>query len=142
MDVKTAFLNGELEEEICIIQPSHFVHPDYPDYVCLSLRALNGLKQSPQQWNARFHSFMRSIHFRHLHTDVSVYVCQSGSHYVILALYVDDIILLATSLPTTMNQIKGELTASQKASSRSLIPSYISIVGHHHRLYDKTNTLN
>ncbi|KAI5082639.1 hypothetical protein GOP47_0002382 [Adiantum capillus-veneris] len=115
MDVETAFLNGELEEEIYMVQPPYFVHPDYPEYVCRLLRSLYGLKQSPRQWNARFHSFMQSIHFQRLHTDVSVYIRHFGSHFVILALYVDDIVLLATSLPA-MNQIKRALTATFRMS--------------------------
>lgn len=58
LDVKTAFLHGELEEDIYMHQPEGFVVPGKEDYVCLLKRSLYGLKQSPRQWYKRFDSFM------------------------------------------------------------------------------------
>nr|GEV40971.1 Gag-Pol polyprotein [Tanacetum cinerariifolium] len=50
MDVKTAFLNGELKEEVCVSQPKGFVDPDHPTYVYRLNKALYGLKQAPRAW--------------------------------------------------------------------------------------------
>jgi hypothetical protein len=54
MDVKTVFLNDELEEEIYMDQPDGFVAKDHEGKVCKLLKSLNGLKQSPKQWHEKF----------------------------------------------------------------------------------------
>ena len=64
MDVKTAFLNGELEEEIYIEQPEGFVVPGKEKKVCKLIKSLYGLKQAPKQWHAKFDKTMLSNGFR------------------------------------------------------------------------------
>ena len=64
LDVKTAFLHGELEEDIYMQQLEGFVVSGKKDYVCLPKKSLYGLKQSPRQWYKRFDSFMTSHMFR------------------------------------------------------------------------------
>jgi len=58
LDVKTAFLHGELEEQIHMQQLEDFILPGKEDYVCRLKKSLYGLKQSPRQWYKRFDSFM------------------------------------------------------------------------------------
>ena len=64
LDVKTAFLHGELKEDIYMQQPEGFVVSGKEDYVCLLKKSLYGLQQSPRQWYKRFDSFMTSHMFR------------------------------------------------------------------------------
>ncbi|KAG8488067.1 hypothetical protein CXB51_018276 [Gossypium anomalum] len=64
LDVKTAFLHGELEEDIYMQQPEGFTISEKEDYVCLLKKSLYGLKQSPRQWYKRFDSFMTSHDFK------------------------------------------------------------------------------
>jgi ATP-binding cassette subfamily B (MDR/TAP) protein 1 len=64
LDVKTAFLHGELEEEIYMDQPDGFIVPGKENYVCKLKKSLYGLKQSPRQWYKRFDSFMLSHGFK------------------------------------------------------------------------------
>jgi hypothetical protein len=63
MDVKIAFLNGELEEEIYMEQPQGFVHQGGEHLVCKLQKSLYGLKQSPRAWNQKLDAFLKSIEF-------------------------------------------------------------------------------
>lgn len=63
MDVKIAFLNGELEEDIFMEQPEGFVDKQRPAFVCKLLKALYGLKQVPRQWFARINAFLVNLGF-------------------------------------------------------------------------------
>ncbi|KAG2763703.1 hypothetical protein Pcac1_g24571 [Phytophthora cactorum] len=61
MDVKTAFLNGLLDEDIYMVQPDGYVDEDHPDYVCKLKRSLYGLKQSPRMWNQIIDDFILKL---------------------------------------------------------------------------------
>jgi hypothetical protein len=58
MDVKSAFLNGDIQEEVYVRQPPGFESPKYPDRVYKLLKALYGLKQAPRAWYARLKMFL------------------------------------------------------------------------------------
>ena len=74
LDVKTAFLHGELEEEIYMDQPEGFIVPGKEKFVCKLKRSLYGLKQSPRQWYKRFDSFMIAHGFKRSAYDSCVYI--------------------------------------------------------------------
>ncbi|GKE11409.1 ribonuclease H-like domain-containing protein [Tanacetum coccineum] len=63
MDVKTAFLNGSLKEEVYVSQPNGFVNPDFSDHVYRLKKALYGLKQAPRAWYDKLSSFLIEHHF-------------------------------------------------------------------------------
>lgn len=94
MDVKTAFLHGDLEEFIVMEQQEGFVDKRYPDRVCKLKRSLYGLKQSPRQWNKRFDDFVRSKGYSRSEYDSCVYFRENGKgDYIYMLLYVDDILI-------------------------------------------------
>ena len=93
MDVKTAFLNGELDEEIYMDQPIGFVAKGQERKVCKLKRSIYGLKQSSRQWYLRFHRAILSNGFTMIEEDHCVYTKRSKGSFIILSLYVDDILL-------------------------------------------------
>ncbi|GKA30777.1 ribonuclease H-like domain-containing protein [Tanacetum coccineum] len=97
LDVKNAFLHGQLSETVYMHQPPGFVDSHHPDYVCLLQRSLYGLKQAPRAWFQRFASFITRVGFQHSKTDASLFVYRQGSDIAYLLLYVDDIVLTASS---------------------------------------------
>ncbi|XP_024190212.1 uncharacterized mitochondrial protein AtMg00810-like [Rosa chinensis] len=97
MDVKNAFLHGELHEEVYMKQPGGFEHPEYPNHVCKLLKSLYGLKQAPRAWNDKFTAFLPALGFTSSYADPSLFVKITGSSKVYLLLYVDDIIITGNS---------------------------------------------
>jgi hypothetical protein len=98
MDVKTAFLNGELEEEIYMDQPDGFTTNSQEGKVCKLLKSLYGLKQAPKQWHEKFDKTLTSVSFVVNEADKCVYYWYGGGKGVILCLYVDDILIFGSSL--------------------------------------------
>ena len=94
LDMKIAFLHGELEEDIYMQQLEGFTTSGKEDYVCLLKRSLYGLKQSPRQWYKRFDSFMISHDFKMSSFDSCVYFKQCNDESLLyMLLYVDDMLI-------------------------------------------------
>ena len=99
MDVKTAFLNGFLEEEVYMSQPEGFVSNDRPNLVCRLKKSIYGLKQASRSWNIRFDVTIKEFGFIKNVDEPCVYKKTSGSALVFLVLYVDDILLIGNDIP-------------------------------------------
>lgn len=108
MDVKTAFLNGELQEEVYMRQPPHFEEKGKEDHVCLLKRSLYGLKQAPRSWNSKLHSELESLNFRRCNNEPCVYTRRNEKDMIILAVYVDDILIFYNNA-REMQKVKREL---------------------------------
>ena len=93
MDVKSAFLNGNLKEEVYIEQPSGFMIPGSESKVCRLRKALYGLKQAPRAWYQRIDTFFRSIGLHRSPSDANMYVFSEGGLHMVIILYVDDLII-------------------------------------------------
>ena len=98
MDVKTAFLNGELDEEIYMEQPEGFIVPGKEKKVCRLVKSLYGLKQAPKQWHEKFDKAVLSNGFKINECDKCVYVKSTNDGYVILCLYVDDMLIVGSNV--------------------------------------------
>ncbi|GKC27050.1 retrotransposon protein, putative, ty1-copia subclass [Tanacetum coccineum] len=99
MDVKTAFLNGYLNEEVYMEQPEGFVSQKFPNRVCKLKRFIYRLKQASRQWNKRFDDEIKKFGFNQNRDEPCVYVKASGSYVTFLILYVDDILIMGNNIP-------------------------------------------
>ncbi|WVZ00942.1 hypothetical protein V8G54_027011 [Vigna mungo] len=105
LDVRTAFLHGDLEETIYMKQPDGFA---VDDRVCLLQKSLYGLKQSPRQWYRKFDDFLIKLNFKRCNYDDCVYTLNHGGEMLYLLLYVDDI-LIASSDRGMIGETKAKL---------------------------------
>ncbi|KAK1608614.1 hypothetical protein QYE76_032287 [Lolium multiflorum] len=108
MDVKTAFLNGDIEEELYMVQPKGFVDPKNADMVCKLQRSIYGLKQASRSWNRRFDKVIKDFGFIQCHGEACIYKKVSGSSVAFLILYVDDILLIGNDIEL-LSSVKGYL---------------------------------
>jgi hypothetical protein len=92
MDVKSAFLNGELEEEVYMEQPDGFQVQEAENHVYRLKKALYGLKQAPRAWYSRLDKYLRQQGYRKGNTDSNLYIKEEHDSLVIVEIYVDDII--------------------------------------------------
>jgi hypothetical protein len=98
MDVKTAFLNRDLEENIYMAQPKCFVMEGKERMGCRLKKSIYGLKQSSRQWYLKFDRTIRNFGFNENIEDNCVYVKFKNGKYIFLILYVDDILLVSTDV--------------------------------------------
>ncbi|GJV45369.1 ribonuclease H-like domain-containing protein [Tanacetum coccineum] len=97
LDVKNAFLHGDLPETVYMHQPPRFQESVHPNYVCLLHRSLYGLKHPPRAWFKRFASYITRVGFSNSRCDSSLFIHRQGTDTAYLLLYVDDIVLTASS---------------------------------------------
>ena len=97
LDVKNAFLHGDLTEKVYCQQPAGFVDPAHPNDICLLRKSLYGLKQAPRAWFQRFATHLQRLGFVPSKSDSSLFVLRRGSDVAHLLLYVDDIVLAAST---------------------------------------------
>ncbi|GJV35652.1 retrovirus-related pol polyprotein from transposon TNT 1-94 [Tanacetum coccineum] len=98
IDVKTAFLNGPLKEEIYVSQPNGFADSDFPDHVYKLKKGLCGLKQAPRVWYDKLFSFLVANHFTKGIVDPTLFTRRCEEDILLVQVYVDDIILGSTNL--------------------------------------------
>ena len=112
LDVKTAFLHGDLEEEIYMQQPEGFEDKRKEDLVCKLKKSLYGLKQAPRQWYKKFDSFMVGHGYQRTAADYCVHFKRyPGEKFIILLLYVDDMLIVGQDR-AQISKLKEELAES------------------------------
>lgn len=121
IDVKSAFLNGHIEEEVYDKQPSGFENPKFPNHVYKLSKALYGLKQAPRAWYERLKLFLLKNDFQMGKVDKTLFTFRHGNDLLLVQIYVDDIIFggssqaLVSKFSDTMSRefemsMMGELT--------------------------------
>lgn len=90
LDIKTAFLYGELEEEIYMDQPEGFIMPGKESEVCRLKKAIYGLKQAPRCWNTKFNDFLQQFGLKQTPHDPCLYARRQGEDFIAAAIFLDD----------------------------------------------------
>lgn len=125
MDVTTAFLNGDLDQDIYMQIPEGLRTPKNEGMVCKLRKSLYGLKQAPRQWYAKIHTFLVvDLKFKASMNDPCLYVQKFESNILIIALYVDDLLIVG-NCKTEIVKIKGEL--SKRFEMKDLGPASVML---------------
>ncbi|GKC11142.1 retrovirus-related pol polyprotein from transposon TNT 1-94 [Tanacetum coccineum] len=126
MDVKTAFLNGELKEEVYVSQPEGFVDQEYPSHVYKLKKALYGLKQAPRAWYDMLSSFLISQHFSKGAVDPTLFTRKAGNDLLLVQIYVDDIIFASTNT-ALCNEFANQMTTKFKMSMMGQMSFFLGL---------------
>jgi hypothetical protein len=111
MDVKTTFLNGHLQENVYMSQPKGFVVDGKEHMGCILKKFIYGLKQASRQWYLKFDEVIKKFGFIENQVNNCICIKTKGSMFIILVLYVDDI-LLTCSDKNLLHEIKRFLLSN------------------------------
>ena len=125
MDVKSAFLNGELEEEVYVQQPPGFTAAGHEEKV-LKLKALYGLRQAPRAWNMKLDSSLRDMGFTRCASEYGMYTKGLAASRVVVAVYVDDLIITGAN-SVIVEAFKEEMQQNFRMSDLGLLSFYLGI---------------
>ncbi|KAK8948569.1 hypothetical protein KSP39_PZI005174 [Platanthera zijinensis] len=124
LDIKSAFLNGEIEEDIYVEQPRGYEIQGEEDKVYKLLKALYGLKQSAKAWNGNIDEYLISKGFIKTKHDPSLYLKQIGNDVIYVCIYVDDLIVTGTN--TTMIKVfKSEMEGKYEMTDLGLLHFFL-----------------
>ena len=126
MDVKSTFLNVELEE-VFIEQPKGFQLSENEDYVCRLKRALYGLKQAPRAWYSKLDRYLQQQSFKRGRADINLYIKRYYDNILIIEVYVDDIVFGSDDESLSRKFAKG----MQKEFEMSLLSELTFFLGLH-----------
>jgi hypothetical protein len=126
LDVKTAFLNGELEEEVYVAQPGGFAIKGKEQCVLKLSKDLYGLKQAPRAWNIKLDKSLKKLGFEKCPSESPVYKRGAGKATVILGGYVDDL-LITGSEPKEIEKFKQLMAAEFEMSDLGSLSYYLGI---------------
>ena len=125
MDMKTAFLNGVIEEEVYIEQPEGVVVHGSNSHVCSLKKALYGLKQALRAWYSRINSYLQRLGFTKSEADSNLYFKVVGNLPLILVLYIDDLFL--TSDEHQIAQCKRALNSKFEMKDLGLMHYFLGL---------------
>jgi hypothetical protein len=111
MDVKNAFLQGELEEQVYMVQAPGFHSGTNTSAVCRLKKSLYGLKQAPRAWNAKIMQQLRKMSFATSKSDSSLFLWKTRLGPISILLYVDDLVITGADLGE-INRVKREVAVS------------------------------
>lgn len=107
MDVKSTYLNGNIKEDIYMSQPEGYVMKAREHLVCKLKKSIYGLKQSSRKWYQRLDATLLKMGFVKSAADKNLYILKHGESYLLLLVYVDDV-LLASNSTELLDKVKGQ----------------------------------
>jgi len=129
MDVKSAFLNGDLKEEVYVHQPSGFVIPGKENKVLRLHKALYGLRQAPRGWDTKLDSTLKQMGFQQSPHEAAVYRRGKGGNALLVGVYVDDLVITGAK-EAEVESFKEEMKATFQMSDLGLLSFYLGIEVH------------
>nr|GEU85690.1 retrovirus-related Pol polyprotein from transposon TNT 1-94 [Tanacetum cinerariifolium] len=126
MDVKTAFLNGELKEEVYVSQPKGFVGPNHPTHVYRLKKALYELKQAPRVWYDTLLRFLLDNKFSKGAVDPTLFTRKTGKHILLVQIYVDDSIFSSTD-PKAYDIFSNEMSSNFQMSMMGQMSFFLGL---------------
>ncbi|KAL0293379.1 UNVERIFIED_CONTAM: Retrovirus-related Pol polyprotein from transposon RE1 [Sesamum radiatum] len=126
MDVKSAFLNGYIDEEIYVEQPQGFVAKGCEEKVLRLKKALYGLKQAPRAWYSRIDNYFMNQGFRRSLSEPTLYVKRQGNDTLIVSLYVDDLIYTGNN-EKMIHDFKEDMMKTFEMSDLGLMHFFLGI---------------
>ena len=103
LDVKTAFLHGDLKEDVFVSQPEGFITKGSEEKVYKLHKALYGLRQAPRAWNIKLNKILRDLGFEKCSKEPSIYWKEEGENLLVVAVYVDDLLVTDSSVESIIN---------------------------------------
>jgi hypothetical protein len=107
LDVQNAFLHGDLDETVFMLQPQGYIHPQYPHHVCKLHKSLYGLRQAPRSWFSKLSTKLQALGFRESKADTSLFVLQEVNYVPYMLIYVDDILITGSNTSIICNIISA-----------------------------------
>jgi lipid-binding SYLF domain-containing protein len=129
MDVKSAFLNNDLMEEVYVHQSSGFAIPGKEGKVLRLRKTLYGLWQAPRAWNIKLDSMLKGMGFRQSPHEVAIYRRGNGGNTLLVGVYVDDLVIIGTK-DAEVAAFKEEMKATFQMSDLGLLSFYLGIEVH------------
>jgi hypothetical protein len=126
MDMKFAFLNGELAEEVYVYQPPGFIVDGQEDKVLRLDKALYGLRQAPHAWNAKLDETLVALGFSNSVSEHVVYAHGEGVSRLLVGVYIDDLII-ARNNNIEIASFKQQMSSRFKMSDLGLLSFYLGI---------------
>lgn len=126
LDVKTAFLHGELNEEVYVSQPEGFEKEGEEEKVFKLSKALYGLRQAPRAWNTKLDQILKKLRFKRCAKESSVYRREERDELLIIAIYVDDLFVTGNSTKI-IKEFKASMSKQFEMSDLGLLTYYLGI---------------
>lgn len=126
MDVKSAFLNGDLKEDVYVSQPEGFVKENQAHLVYKLVKALYGLRQAPRAWYAKLNECLERLGFSKCPVEHAVYTKKVGSEVLVVGVYVDDLLVTGTNI-SSIEHFKRQMHAEFDMSDLGRLAYYLGI---------------
>ncbi|GJY98799.1 ribonuclease H-like domain, reverse transcriptase, RNA-dependent DNA polymerase [Tanacetum coccineum] len=126
LDVKSAFLHGDLKEEVYVTQPEGFIKREDNGKVYRLIKALYGLRQAPRAWNIKLDNTLKSLDFKKCALEQAIYTKTSKDSTLLIGVYVDDLIITGTP-KKEIDKFKAQMEEKFEMSDLGLLAYYLGI---------------